>query len=68
MREVPSHEKLLYRIEEAAAIASVARSTAYELINAGDWPVIRIGRSVRVPRAGLVAWVERVQQLPAAVA
>lgn len=51
-------EKLLLRVTEAAELASVGRTTAYHLIASGAWPVVRIGSAVRVPLAGLRAWVE----------
>ncbi len=51
-------EKLLLRVTEAAELAAVSRTTAYELIAAGQWPTVRIGSAVRVPLAGLRAWVE----------
>ena len=51
-------EKLLLRVSEAAELASVGRTTAYELIASGEWPVVRVGSAVRVPLAGLRAWVE----------
>ncbi len=51
-------EKLLLRVPEAAELASVGRTTAYELIASGAWPVVRVGSAVRVPLAGLRAWVE----------
>ncbi len=55
-------EKLLLRVAEAAEIASVSRTTAYELIGKGEWPVVRVGMAVRVPRAGLKAWGEAQTQ------
>ncbi len=51
-------EKLLLRVTEAAELASVSRTTAYELIASGQWPAVRVGAAVRVPLAGLRAWVE----------
>ena len=51
-------DKLLLRVSEAAYLASVSRTTAYELIAAGIWPRVRIGTAVRVPLAGLRTWVE----------
>ena len=55
-------EKLLLRVAEAAELASVSRTTAYELIGKGEWPVVRVGMAVRVPLAGLKAWVEAQTQ------
>ncbi len=51
-------EKLLLRVPEAARLASVGRTTAYQLIASGAWPVVRVGTAVRVPLAGLRSWVE----------
>ena len=51
-------EKLLLRVPEAAELASVGRTTAYQLIASGEWPIVRVGTAVRVPLAGLRAWVE----------
>ena len=55
-------EKLLLRVAEAAELASVGRTKAYELIGSGEWPVVRVGAAVRVPLAGLRAWVEAQTQ------
>ena len=48
----------LLRVEAAAEIAGIGRSTAYALIGSGHWPVVRIGKSVRVPRTALMAWID----------
>lgn len=48
----------LLRVTEAARFLSLGRSKTYELISGGELPVVRIGRSVRVPVAGLRAWLE----------
>lgn len=50
--------RLLLRIPEAAARLGLGRSTMYELIQAGELPVVRIGKSVRIPASRLEAWVE----------
>ncbi len=55
-------EKLLLRVPEAAALVSISRSKGYELIASGEWPVVRVGRSVRVPVEALRAWVAQLQQ------
>ena len=52
-------EKLLLTVTEAAQLTSVSRGTGYELAASGVWPTVRIGRSVRVPRAALEEWVRR---------
>lgn len=50
----------LLRVEEAAKYLSLGRSKTYELIQAGELPAVRIGRSVRVSTAGLKAWLARM--------
>ncbi|CAN5591171.1 hypothetical protein BH23CHL4_BH23CHL4_30680 [soil metagenome] len=55
-------EPALIRVEEAAKFISLGRSKTYELIAAGEIPVVRIGRSVRVPVEGLRTWVRRQEE------
>lgn len=52
-------EPLLLRPTEVAEMLGISRTKAYELIEGGVLPVIRIGRSVRVPRQGLLAWIDK---------
>ncbi len=42
-------------IEEAAAALRIGRSAAYAAARSGDLPVIRVGRTLRVPRHRLQA-------------
>lgn len=51
-------EPLLLRVEDAAKCLSLGRSKTYELIASGVIPVVRIGRSTRVSRSALEAWIE----------
>jgi excisionase family DNA binding protein len=54
---------LLLRASEVAAILGIGRSTVFELAASGELPVVRIGRSVRIPRHALYRWIEeRTQQ------
>ncbi len=51
--------KLLLTVPEAAARLSLGRSKFLELLYAGTWPTVRIGRAVRIPASALEAWVAR---------
>jgi excisionase family DNA binding protein len=51
-------ERLLLRVEEVAEMLGIGRSKTYELIAAGELPVVRVGRCVRVPAAAVRRWVE----------
>ena len=47
----------LLHVSEAAAWADVAPGTLYEAVRAGRLPHVRLGRLIRIPRAGLAALV-----------
>lgn len=51
-------EKSLLTVGEAARMLSIGRSKTYELMNAGDLPVVHIGRAVRIPVKALECWIE----------
>lgn len=56
--------RLLLDSREVATLLGLGRTKVFELMAAGDLPVIRIGRSVRVPREALIAWIRQTAQLP----
>jgi excisionase family DNA binding protein len=49
---------LLLRAEEVGHLLGIGRSKVYELIAAGELPVVEVGRSLRVNRLALERWVE----------
>ncbi len=55
---------LLLTTTEAADLLGVSRTTVYELLNTGQLESVRIGRARRIPRAALVAYVDRLRGLP----
>jgi excisionase family DNA binding protein len=48
---------LLLRVSEVAALLSIGRSLAYQMITDGTLPSVRLGRCRRVPRADLERWI-----------
>lgn len=50
--------RLLLRPIEAAEVLAIGRSRMYEMIRRNEIPVVRIGKSVRVPAGALRAWIE----------
>lgn len=53
------NDKLLLTIPETAAALGLSRSTVYNsLLHRPDFPVIRLGGSVRVNREKLQAWLD----------
>jgi excisionase family DNA binding protein len=50
-------DTFLFRVHEAAKYMGVCRSTAYDLVKKGIWPHVKVGRTIKIPRAALEAWV-----------
>ncbi|MCA1670411.1 MAG: helix-turn-helix domain-containing protein [Thermomicrobia bacterium] len=58
VRDPASEPPVLLRDHEVAAILNISRSKAYLLMASGDIPgVLRLGRSIRVHRPTLLAWL-----------
>lgn len=53
--------QLLLTVPDAAARVGLGRSKLYELIAAGELPVVRIGRSVRISAERLREWVAKLE-------
>jgi len=49
----PVEDRLVYTVEEAASLLGISRSFAYEAVQKGDIPSMRIGRRILVPKAAL---------------
>ena len=56
MQEQP----LLLKAEQGAALLGISRSKFFALMAAGEVPgIVRIGRSVRISRTALEAWIRQ---------
>ncbi len=53
------NEKLTLNLEEAGKLLGISRQTVYLLSRREDFPVLRIGRRILIPRKQLEAWMER---------
>lgn len=54
----PVEQRLVYTVEEAATLLGISRSFAYEAVQRGDVPSMRIGRRILVPKAALERFLE----------
>jgi len=52
----------LLTVEEVARFLRISRAKAYELAAQGGIPTVRMGRSVRVRRDRLEAWLDERSQ------
>lgn len=50
---------LTLRVEDLMPILGVGRNTAYELVRSGQIKSIRIGRKIRIPKAEVLAFLNR---------
>lgn len=49
----PVGDRLVYTVEEAAQLLGISRAFAYEAVQRGEIPSMRIGRRILVPKAAL---------------
>jgi excisionase family DNA binding protein len=54
----PVIEPLLLTGNDIATLLRIGRSKAFAMMAKGELPVVRFGRSVRVPRQALYHWIE----------
>ena len=50
---------LFLNAEQVAAVLGIAPSSAYELMHQPDFPTLRIGKRIVVPKEKFIQWVER---------
>ncbi|MET8854643.1 excisionase family DNA-binding protein [Streptomyces sp. NPDC004579] len=57
-------DRLLYKPEEAAEALAIGRSTVYELMAEGALKYIKLGRTRRIRRTDIEAYVDSLATLP----
>lgn len=50
--------RLVYNVQEAGALLGLTKNAAYEAAKRGDFPTIKIGRLIRVPKAAFHAMID----------
>lgn len=56
------HEKLLYRVGEAAEALGLSRATIWRLVSSGRLNAVRVGRAVRVPADDLLRFLKEIRE------
>lgn len=54
-------EPAFYTVAEVANLMRVSKMTVYRMVNAGDLPAVRFGRSYRVPESAVAAIINPQQ-------
>lgn len=49
---------LMLNADEVANVLSISRANAYTLMHSRDFPVLRLGRRLLVPRDNLISWIQ----------
>jgi len=49
---------VMLRVDDVERILGVSRATAFNLVKSKDFPSIRCGRRIIIPRDKFLAWVE----------
>jgi excisionase family DNA binding protein len=55
--DIPA-DQIAYSVPHAAIVMDLSARKVWQLVNDGDIEVIRIGRSVRIPRVALLTYIE----------
>jgi excisionase family DNA binding protein len=53
-------------VEQMAKYLQIGRTAAYELARRDGFPAVRFGRTIRIPREGLLLWLSRQEGQPSA--
>ena len=51
-------KRRVYVAEDLMPLLGIGRSTAYCLVNRRDFPTIRVGRKILIPRDAFERWLE----------
>jgi excisionase family DNA binding protein len=57
----PVEDRLVFTVEEAAQLLGISRSFAYEAVERGEIPSMRIGRRILVPKIALERFLSQAQ-------
>lgn len=52
-------EKLTMNVADLQQALGIGRAQAYELVNRADFPTIRLGRKIIIPKDAFMRWLER---------
>lgn len=63
VKRLDTEEKLLYSIEEASRLLSMSRAQVYRLIDVCQLGSVKIGRSRRISRSQLEAFVRSLESV-----
>lgn len=55
-------ERLTMNVSDLQQALGIGRNQAYDLVNRDDFPKIRVGRKILIPRDALIRWLDKQTQ------
>lgn len=52
-------ERLTMNVADLRQALGIGRAQAYELVNRADFPAIRLGRKILIPRDAFLRWLDK---------
>lgn len=59
---------LMLRVEDVVQILGVSRTYAYALIRRRTFPVVRLGKAIRIPRDRFFTWLDTTEAIDGVLA
>ena len=57
--KIDDPQKRTYKVDEIAAMLSIGRSSAYNLVKEGHFNTVRIGNTIRVSKRSFDEWLDQ---------
>ena len=57
MNESEARQSLVYTVYDIQILLKIGRNSAYKLIEDAEFPVIRAGKNIRIPKEGFDKWL-----------
>lgn len=49
---------LILNVNYVASILAISKVSAYELVKSKGFPVVRVGRRIKIPKAAFIEWLD----------
>ena len=49
---------LILNVNDVASSLAISKVSAYELVKSKGFPVVRVGRRIKIPKAAFIEWLD----------
>lgn len=49
---------LILNVNDVASILAISKVSAYELVKSKGFPVVRVGRRIKIPKTAFIEWLD----------